>query len=83
MSTLGGLRPLVSRFSTPSSLRIVRSYSVATSSSYEHLLVSIPKAGVGLSKGFSRIGAGSAIVPVADYISHSNFEPAESPQRPL
>ncbi len=66
MSTLTGLRPLVSRFSTSSSLRIIRSYSVAMSSSYEHLLISTPKAGVGLSKGFSRISVGSFIVPSAD-----------------
>ncbi|MCJ1363080.1 hypothetical protein MMC16_002186 [Acarospora aff. strigata] len=48
MYTLKTLRPLVSKFSSSSSIRIVRTYSVATSSSYEHLLVSTPKAGVGL-----------------------------------
>ncbi len=50
MYTLSGLRPLVSRFSSLSSLRVIRLYSSATSSSYEHLLVSTPKPGVGLSK---------------------------------
>ncbi|KAI9856804.1 MAG: hypothetical protein M1830_006395, partial [Pleopsidium flavum] len=50
MYILNGLRPLVSKFSNPSSLRVIRLYSSATSSSYEHLLVSTPKPGVGLSK---------------------------------
>lgn len=50
MSMLRGSRPLASKFSTSSSVRIVRPYSVATSNSYEHLLISTPKAGVGLSK---------------------------------
>lgn len=49
MNSLRFVRPLASKFTTTSLPRIARPYSVATSSSYEHLLVSTPRPGVTLS----------------------------------
>ena len=49
MNSLRFVRPLATKFTSTSLPRIVCPYSAATSSSYEHLLVSSPKPGVTLS----------------------------------
>ncbi|KAI9673391.1 MAG: hypothetical protein M1817_002853 [Caeruleum heppii] len=48
MKSLTQLRPAASRFIQSSTPRLVRPYSATTSSSYDHILVSSPKPGVGL-----------------------------------
>ncbi|MCJ1482495.1 hypothetical protein MMC06_002661 [Schaereria dolodes] len=48
MPPLYRLRPVASRFLSPSVARLYRAYSVQSMQKYEHLLISNPKPGVGL-----------------------------------
>jgi hypothetical protein len=56
----------------------VRGYSSAAGS-YEHILTSTPKPGVGLS--MSLMENGTSISILTPFCSH--FEPSQGPQRPL